>query len=276
MDILQVSIVVFLLLLIAAGYFFLDRYYRILLRKEVIRARRSEHIKTVFLANVSHALRNPLNSIITKSNDIIAEGTDNVNPEKIMDSIAQINKDGNQLMYFVSQLLELSNYESGVLTFTFVEVNLSELMASYRREIQRDVTPEVLVNVRSKLSPHCKGTLDTNLMYQLMMHLLQSAARHTKAGSITINYEAERDGLRVNVIDTGEGLPKNVRASISDISSGDNAINLFNQSSGLGLSICKAIVDALNGDISINSDEGKGTTVSVFFPCRLRDKNKGI
>ena len=164
MDILQVSIVVFLLLLIAAGFFFLDRYYRILLRKEVIRARRSEHIKTVFLANVSHALRNPLNSIITKSNHIIAEGADNVNPEKIMDSIAQINKDGNQLMYFVSQLLELSNYESGVQTFTFVEVNLSELMASYRREIQRDVTPEVLVIVRSKLSPHCKGTLDTNLM----------------------------------------------------------------------------------------------------------------
>ena len=276
MDILQVSIVVFLLLLIAAGYFFLDRYYRILLRKEVIRARRSEHIKTVFLANVSHALRNPLNSIITKSNDIIAEGADNVNPEKIMDSIAQINKDGNQLMFFVSQLLELSNYESGVQTFTFVEVNLSELMASYRREIQRDVTPEVSVIVRSKLSPHCKGTLDTNLMYQLMMHLLQSAARHTKAGAITINYEAERDGLRVNIIDTGEGLPKNVRASISDASSSDNAINLFNQSSGLGLSICKAIVDALNGDISINSDEGKGTTVSVFFPCRLRDKNKGI
>lgn len=276
MDILQVSIVVFLLLLIAAGYFFLDRYYRILLRKEVIRARRSEHIKTVFLANVSHALRNPLNSIITKSNDIIAEGADNVNPEKIMDSIAQINKDGNQLMFFVSQLLELSNYESGVQTFTFVEVNLSELMASYRREIQRDVTPEVSVNVRSKLSPHCKGTLDTNLMYQLMMHLLQSAARHTKAGTITINYEAERDGLRVNVIDTGEGLPKNVRASITDATASDNAINLFNQSSGLGLSICKAIVDALNGDISINSDEGKGTTVSVFFPCRLRDKNKGI
>ena len=77
MDILQVSIVVFLLLLIAAGYFFLDRYYRILLRKEVIRARRSEHIKTVFLANVSHALRNPLNSIITKSNHIIAEGAEN-------------------------------------------------------------------------------------------------------------------------------------------------------------------------------------------------------
>ena len=276
MNILQIIIIVVLLLLVAAGFFFMDRHYRALLGKEVVRARRSEHIKTVFLANVSHALRNPLNSIITKSNELISEGVDNVKPQHILNSVTQINKDGNQLMYFVSQLLELSNYESGVLTFTFVEVNLAELMASYRREIQRDVTSGVSVVVRSKLSPHCKGTLDTNLMYQLMMHLLQSAARHTKEGSITINYEAERDGLRVNVIDTGESLPKNVRASISDASSSDNAINLFNQSSGLGLSISKAIVDALNGDISINSDEGKGTTVSVFFPCRLRDKNKGI
>jgi K+-sensing histidine kinase KdpD len=241
-----------------------------------VRARRSEHIKTVFLANVSHALRNPLNSIISKSNELISDGVENVKPQHILNSITQINKDGNHLMYFVSQLLELSNYESGVQTFTFVEVNLAELMASYRREIQRDVNLGVSVMVRSKLSPHCKGTLDTNLMYQLMMHLLQNAARHTTEGSITINYESERNGLRVNIIDTGDGVPQNLHHSISDASSNDEALNLFNQDSGLGLSISKAIVDALNGEISINSDEGKGTTVTVFFPCRLRDKNKGL
>jgi K+-sensing histidine kinase KdpD len=276
MDILQIFILVLLLLIVAAGYFFLDRHYRRLLQKEVVRARRSEHIKTVFLANVSHALRNPLNSIISKSNELISDGVENVKPQHILNSITQINKDGNHLMYFVSQLLELSNYESGVQTFTFVEVNLAELMASYRREIQRDVNLGVSVMVRSKLSPHCKGTLDTNLMYQLMMHLLQNAARHTSEGSITINYESERNGLRVNIIDTGDGVPQNLHPSISDASSNDEALNLFNQDSGLGLSISKAIVDALNGEISINSDEGKGTTVTVFFPCRLRDKNKGL
>ena len=276
MNILQIIIIVVLLLLVAAGFFFMDRHYSTLLRKEVVRARRSEHIKTVFLANVSHALRNPLNSIITKTNELISEGVDNVKPQHIMNSVTQINKDGNQLMYFVSQLLELSNYESGVQTFTFVEVNLAELMASYRREIQRDVTPGVSVVVRSKLSPHCKATLDTNLMYQLMMHLLQNASRHTTVGSIIINYESERNGLRVNIIDTGDGVPQNLHHSISDASSNDEALNLFNQDSGLGLSISKAIVDALNGEISIRSDEGKGTTVSVFFPCRLRDKNKGL
>ena len=276
MNILQIIIIVVLLLLVAAGFFFMDRHYRALLGKEVVRARRSEHIKTVFLANVSHALRNPLNSIITKSNELISEGVDNVKPQHILNSVTQINKDGNQLMYFVSQLLELSNYESGVQTFTFVEVNLAELMASYRREIQRDVTPGVSVVVRSKLSPHCKGTLDTNLMYQLMMHLLQNASRHTTIGSITINYEAERNGLLVNITDTGDGVAQSFHTGISDTATNDEALNLFNQNSGLGLSISKAIVDALNGEISIRSDEGKGTTVSVFFPCRLRDKNKGL
>ena len=149
-------------------------------------------------------------------------------------------------------------------------------MASYRREIQRDVTPGVSVVVRSKLSPHCKGTLDTNLMYQLMMHLLQNASRHTTIGSITINYEAERNGLMVNITDTGDGVAQSFHTGISDIAANDDTLDLFNQDSGLGLSISKAIVEALNGEISIHSVEGKGTTVSVFFPCRLRDKNKGL
>ena len=258
MNILQIIIIVVLLLLVAAGFFFMDRHYRALLGKEVVRARRSEHIKTVFLANVSHALRNPLNSIITKSNELISEGVDNVKPQHILNSVTQINKDGNQLMYFVSQLLELSNYESGVQTFTFVEVNLAELMASYRREIQRDVTPGVSVAVRSKLSPHCKATLDTNLMYQLMMHLLQNASRHTTIGSITINYEAERNGLLVNITDTGDGVAQSFHTGISDTATNDEALNLFNQNSGLGLSISKAIVDALNGEISIRRDKNKG------------------
>lgn len=275
MDIWQI-IVVFLLLVIVVGFCVLRNYYRLLLRKEVDRARRSEHLKTVFLANVSHALRNPLNNIISKSNDLLTTGVENTKPNQLTDSLAQINKDGNQLMYFISQLLELSNFESGLQTFTLIEVNLAELMASYRREAQRDVAPNVAVYVRSKLSPHCKGTLDTNLMYQLMMHLLQNAIRHTTEGSISIVYEAERDGLQVSITDTGDGVPQKFHGNISNVLQGDESLNMFNKNSGLGLSICKAIVDGMNGEISLKSEEGKGTTVTVYFPCRLRDKKKGL
>lgn len=275
MDIWQI-IVVFLLLVLVVGFCVLRNYYRLLLRKEVDRARRSEHLKTVFLANVSHALRNPLNNIISKSNDLLTTGVENTKPNQLTDSLAQINKDGNQLMYFISQLLELSNFESGLQTFTLIEVNLAELMASYRREAQRDVAPNVAVYVRSKLSPHCKGTLDTNLMYQLMMHLLQNAIRHTTEGSISIVYEAERDGLQVSITDTGDGVPQKFHGNISNVLQGDESLNMFNKNSGLGLSICKAIVDGMNGEISLKSEEGKGTTVTVYFPCRLRDKKKGL
>ena len=269
-------IIIVLLLALAACFYFFRRHYRVLLAKEVARARRSEHIKTVFMANVSHALRSPLNSIISNSNELLANKIENTKPQIITDAVSQINKDGNQLMYFISQLLELSNFESGVQTFTFIEVNLSELMASYRREAQRDAASGVTVVVRSPLSPHCKGTLDTNLMYQLMMHLLENAVRHTTEGLITIEYEADRNGLKVSVTDMGDGVSQELQTSIANVLQGDESLNLFNQSSGLGLSICKAIVDSMNGEISMHSDKGKGTTVTVWFPCRLRDKRKGI
>jgi signal transduction histidine kinase len=259
---------------VAVCFFLMRRYYIRLLRYEVVRARRSEHIKTVFLANVSHALRNPLNSIITTSDEVLSIGIDDMKPQQITDAFTQINKDGNQLMYFISQLIELSNIESNVMTFTLIEVNLAELMQSYRREAQRDAAEGVSVVVRSSLSPHCKGTLDTTLMYQLMKHLLQGAVHHTTEGTVTINYEHERQGLRVIVSDTGTGMSPEKQNVAASVFGGNESLNLFTQSSGLGLSICKAIVDGMNGEISLDSTPGKGTTVSIYFPCKLRDKNK--
>ena len=263
-----------ILIVVAVCFFLMRRYYIRLLRYEVVRARRSEHIKTVFLANVSHALRNPLNSIITTSDEVLSIGIDDMKPQQITDAFTKINKDGNQLMYFISQLIELSNIESNVMTFTLIEVNLAELMQSYRREAQRDAAEGVSVVVRSSLSPHCKGTLDTTLMYQLMKHLLQGAVRHTTEGTVTINYEHERQGLRVIVSDTGTGMSPEKQNVAASVFGGNESLNLFTQSSGLGLSICKAIVDGMNGEISLDSTPGKGTTVSIYFPCKLRDKNK--
>lgn len=264
----------FILIVVAVCFFLMRRYYIRLLRYEVVRARRSEHIKTVFLANVSHALRNPLHSIINTCDEALSIGVEDMKPQQISNAFTQINKDGNQLMYFISQLIELSNIESNVMTFTLIEVNLAELMQSYRREAQRDAADGVSVVVRSRLSPHCKGTLDTTLMYQLMKHLLQGAVRHTTEGTITINYEHERQGLRVTVTDTGTGLSPESQNIAASVLNDNESLNLFRQSSGLGLSICKAIVDGMSGEMSLDSTPGKGTTVTIYFPCKLRDKNK--
>ena len=270
----QLAIWSVVVITIAVCFFLMRRYYLRLLHYEVERARRSEHIKTVFLANVSHALRNPLHSIITTSDEALSTGVEDMKPQQITDAFTQISKDSNQLMYFISELIELSNIESNVMTFTLIEVNMAELMQSYRREAQRDAAEGVSVVVRSSLSPHCKGTLDTTLMYQLMKHLLQGAVRHTTEGTITIKYEHERQGLRVTISDTGTGMSPESQSVATSVLNGSESLNLFNATSGLGLSISKSIVDSLGGEMSLDSTPGKGTTVSVYFPCKLRDKNK--
>ena len=269
----QSIIFILVLVLFAICLFLVQHYYQVRLRNEIGRAQRSERIKTVFMANVSHALRTPLNAIITDSQKLL--DTEETNPKKLNAAMTTINQNGKQLLYFISQLLELSSFDSSMATFTLIEVNLAELMASYRREAQRDAGANVHVVVRSPLSPHAKATLDTNLMYQLMTHLLHNALAHTQEGTITIEYDQDDKGLRIEVIDTGDGADQDFKSGLSTLTSGGE-LALFNQRSGLGLSICKAIVEGLHGTIDLKSVPDKGTTVKVWIPCKMRDTKKGV
>ena len=269
----QSIIFILILVLFAICLFLVQHYYQVRLRNEIGRAQRSERIKTVFMANVSHALRTPLNAIITDSQKLL--DTEETNPKKLNAMMTTINQNGKQLLYFISQLLELSSFESSMATFTMIEVNLAELIASYRREAQRDAGAEVTVVVRSPLSPHAKGTVDTNLMYQLMTHLLHNALAHTQEGTITIDYDQDDKGMRIEVIDTGDGEVQDFKSGLSTLTSGGE-LALFNQRSGLGLSICKSIVEGLHGTIDLKSEKGKGTHVTVWIPCKMRDTKKGL
>lgn len=270
----QSIIFILILVLFAICLFLVQHYYHVRLRNEIGRAQRSERIKTVFMANVSHALRTPLNAIITDSQKLLDnEETDS---KKLNAAMTTINQNGKQLLYFISQLLELSSFDSNMATFTMIEVNLAELMASYRREAQRDAGANVQVVVRSPLSPHAKGMVDTNLMYQLMTHLLHNALAHTQEGTITIDYDYADNGLKIEVIDTGDGEPQDFKSNFSTLIQGNDSLALFNQRSGLGLSICKSIVEGLHGTIELKSEKGKGTHVTVWIPCKMRDTKKGL
>lgn len=269
----EALIIIALLIVFLVTFFFIRSRYMRRLNQEVDRAQKSEHLKTVFLANVSHALRTPLNAIIGFSDILIKEGNE-LPKDQLAEISTHINKNGHQLLYFISQLLELSNYEGSIPTFSLIEVNLAELIASYRRETLLETNPNVTIRIRTQLSPHCKGTLDTNLMYQLMMHLLRNAAQHTSKGSITIEYGRERNGLQVSVTDTGDGIPEKYRENLFSMLQNEDSLTLEGQAVGLGLSICKAITDALNGEINITSETGKGTTARIWFPCRMRDMDQ--
>ncbi|WP_081778488.1 sensor histidine kinase [Xylanibacter brevis] len=270
-----VLVIAFILLVTnALAFYFVRRYYQQLLKRELSKAQKSEHLKSVFLANVSRSLRKPLNAILGYSNIILAEENKDLHASQVRDLVSLINADSQQLLGFIGQLLELSNYEGSMPSFTLIEVNLAELMASYRREAMNVTRPDVSVVLRSDLSPHCKATLDTNFMHQLMMHLLTEAAKNTMKGDIMVNFKYERHGLKVAITYGGVGKTDLLTEDIYSFLQKEDAMMLTKDNSRFGLSICKAIIDALGGELDFETGNGSKTVASFWFPCKMRDKHK--
>lgn len=269
-----------ILLLLLAGFgiavYLLYHHFKRRLKRETIRTQKSEQLKAVFLDNASHALRTPLNAILGYSNMIIEEDSKGALPRQVREMANHIKTDSQKLLDYVKQLTELSSYEGGMLSFTYIEVNLAELMASYRREALNLTKPEVSVRLRTDLSPHCKVTLDTNFMHQLMMHILNNAAKHAAEDDISIYYGSERKGLKVTVTYKGNGQAELLSEDLFSYLQHENVLPLSDTVSDLGLPICKAIIDAVGGELDMDVVNGTKTVTTMWFPCKMKDKHKGI
>lgn len=273
-----VFLTIIIILLVASGLCLLlvRRHYAKLLNVAVKRAQKSEQLKSVFIDNISRTLRSPLNAIVGTSNKMIEEKDENLQPAQVKKSVTDISECSKELLDFVSQLHEMSKFEGVTPSFTFIEVNLIELMASYRREAMNYTKPDVTVRVSSDLSPHCRGILDTNLMHQLMMHLLTNAARHVTHGDIFIKYTCERRGLKVSVSYTGMEQSELASGDIYSILQEEDALKDSSKSSVLGLAICRAIVDMFGGEFFMETESGKKNVASFWFPCEMKDIYKDI
>ena len=271
-------ILTIIILLIAFGIcFFLVRHHYVeLLDVAIKRAQKSEQLKSVFIENISRTLRSPLNAIIGSCNMILEEKDENMQPALVKKIVTDISDNSKELVDYVSQLHEMSKFEGITPSFTFIEVNLSELMASYRREAMNYTKPDVTVRVTTDLSPHCRGILDTNLMHQLMMHLLANASRHVTMGDIFIRYSCERRGLKVSISYTGMGQAELVGDDIYSFLQKEEVLKDAGKSSLFSLSICRAIVDMFGGEFYMDSEDNKKTVASFWFPCKMKDVYKDI
>ena len=267
-------IVNFVLLIgFAVALFFIHRYYNQQLKREVNRAQKSERLKSVFLDNASQTLRAPLNAILGYSNMILEEKNETMDAVQVKQMAGHIQQSSQELLDFIKQLMDLSGFEGGMPSFTFIEVNLAELMASYRREAMNLTRSDVSIRVRTDLSPHCKVTLDTNFMHQLMMHLLNNAAKHATQGEIVVTYTSERKGLKVMINYLGNGQADVISEDIFSYLQKD-ALKMNGDVNGLGLPISKAIIDAVGGELDIDTQDGRKTVAQFWFPCKMRDKHK--
>lgn len=264
-------IALILLVLACVAVYLVRLHYVRLLKREVKRAQKSEQLKSVFIDNISRTLRSPLNAILGYSKMILDENDQDMQPAQVKQLVTNISDDTKQLVDFVGQLYEMSKFEGITPSFTFIEVNLTELMASYRREALNITKPDVTVRVTTDLSPHCRAILDTNFMHQLMMHLLTNAANHITEGDIVINYGQERKGLKVSVNYTGIGQAELIGADIYSFLQKEDMLQKNGNTSVLGLSICRAIVEVLGGEFYMDTAYDKKTVASFWFPCKMKN-----
>ena len=235
-------------------------------------ARKSEELKEIFFSNMSHSLRTPLNAIIGFS-DLLMSMEDGAMPREDRDNLLQlINKNGLDLLHLVNELLSLSEVEDDGQTFKREVVDIDYEMGQYASEIRAQLREGVELEVVEPIDG-LRALVDKKLMRVVTMHLLDNALQHTSEGKITLTYFLKEGGLYAEVKDTGEGLPEKLKQNIFGLLSDRNAYthDESQENPGLGLSVCKSIIDRCNGKIGArdNTEDGKGTIFWYWVPTEI-------
>ena len=238
---------------------------------EMARARKSEELKDIFLGNLSHALRTPLNAIIGFSDLMMEDADDNMSKEERLHLLGLINSNGLQLLHLINELLSLSDIEGSTQLFHRQVTDIDAEMASYASETRMQMMNSVVLDVVEPVGG-LRALLDPKLLRLIVTHLLENARQHTTKGKITLSYYAKDDGLYVEVKDTGSGLPEKLKENIFALLS-DKKTYVQEDTPGLGLSICKAIIDKTGGHIGArdNEEDGRGTIVWFWAPVEIVD-----
>ena len=239
-----------------------------LLRRETQRAKESGQMKSLFLANMTHEIRTPINAIVGFS-EVLATLTDSEERKEIM----QIIKNNcDMLLRLVDDILTASSLESGRVSIKPVDVDFSktfnELWESLRPRVQEPGVEFLKDNPYSAL--HIR--IDAERVSQVITNFVTNAVKYTHQGHIKIGYRKEtrmvedrqREGLYVYCEDTGAGIPKEAQKKIFERFF---KVNDFVQGTGLGLSICKAFADACHGKIGVFSEgKDRGSLFWMWIP----------
>jgi len=243
------------------------------LRNAKVIAEKANMAKTDFLARVSHELRTPLHAILGMLE--LVEGNKLQHDQR--DRVRVANSASKALLSLVDDLLDVASMEQGreiVLHPTVVD--LPELVTS-TFEMMRPMAIQKGLQLRLNLDESVPRfiTVDGDRLRQVMTNLLQNAIRYTTLGSVHCNVEPRtlsgELSLRIEVVDTGIGVSIADQERIFEPfsrGSQEKETEPFGRRMGLGLSISRAMIEKLNGTITLASVEGKGSVFTMTFPIQ--------
>jgi signal transduction histidine kinase/DNA-binding response OmpR family regulator len=224
-----------------------------------------ERNKTRFISGVSHEIRAPLSSIRSFSEILLNYG--DIEPDTLREFLTIINKESERLTLLANEILDVVRLESGKTEWHMDSVDLNSVVHTSVRTIGplvQDKALEIAVDAKEP-GPSVRG--DSNRLLQVFLNLLSNAVKFTSKGKITVGIEDTPGEVKCFVSDTGEGIyPEESEKIFEEFYRIGDYLEGRPRGSGLGLSICKNIVEAHGGRIWAESELGKGSTFYFVLP----------
>lgn len=253
----------------------------------------SSKYKSEFIANVSHELRTPLHSMLILSKKLYQNKDNNLN-EKQLQAAQIINAGGNELLYLINDILDLSKVEAGKMQVELRKTNVIELtkqLHKYYAPMTEEKGLKFLIDIENNIPTSI--ITDQQRLSQILRNFISNAIKFTSKGSISIKLELSQDNQIINdniyqrqelikwhVIDTGIGIDeKNKSIIFESFQQAEGSTNRKYGGTGLGLAIATSMSEVLGGKIELDSIYGKGSTFSLVLPLttvKLKNKNNII
>ncbi len=252
--------------LLALEGFIIDITDRIEMEEQIIqakeRAEESDRLKSAFLANLSHEIRSPMNSIVGFSQLLMGEKV----PEPVSQYVGIIFQSSRQLLNVINDIVDMAKVDSGQMLVRKKDFNpeaVIESMKGYAKEqLDNYADKQVIILVSAHPSPDDVTLFsDEILIRKVMVHLINNAVKFTDRGSIEIGYDIDRNNVfRFFVRDTGIGISStNHKLVFERFRQVDERTTRKYEGTGLGLSISKGIIGLLGGNLWVESSEGSGS-----------------
>ena len=243
-------------------------------------AEHANRAKTVFLNNMSHDIRTPMNAIVGFT-ALAASHIDN--PEQVRDYLGKISVSSQHLLSLINDVLDMSRIESGKVTIEESEVHLPDLIHDLRTIIQPNINAkqqELFIDTQDVSSEDI--ITDKLRLNQVLLNILTNAIKFTPAGG-TISFRviekpSHKPGwaaLEFHIRDNGIGMSEAFQKTIFQPFTREQTSTVSGiQGTGLGMAITKNIVDMMGGAIGVKSKVGEGTEFTVEIPCRISGERR--
>jgi signal transduction histidine kinase len=225
--------------------------------------------KSQFLASMSHELRTPLNAIIGLTEMMVTNAA-RFGTEKALEPLRRVNAAGTHLLSLINEVLDLSKIEAGKLELNPEPVNLARLIDEVigtAGQLAEKNQNRLIVEAQESV-----GALNADSMRlkQILLNLLSNACKFTKEGEVALRVRKVADGrdwVELAVADTGSGLTAEQQAKLfQDFTQADSLTARRYGGTGLGLAISRKLARMMGGDVTVQSEPGKGSVFTVRLP----------